>query len=382
MSVLRLILPLLILCLAACSHHVQIDFNDQTFNQNYGTVKLNLPFDIDETAVPSTVKWGEILMLHVGKTPKEGYPAVSGKYLVDQGNLIFKPRFPPVPEQSYTVVFNAKQFAKQLPNHPTLAKLTYQTGFYIEPVEFEKIASVTASLPFADKVPANLLRFYLYFSHPMSLDNPYNYLTLLDENHQPVKDAFVELQQGLWDQKRTRLTVLIHPGRIKRGVGPNIKLGNVLKQNQRYRLILNKGFKDYRAVQMKNDFHKDFVVTEPIYKKLDLTQWTLYLPEPDSFTPLRINVERTLDPVLAHRMITLMDMSDHSIIAGKMSFNGVGNDYFFTPNQKWKSGTYRVQVENKLEDLAGNTLAWSFDEAMPQNNKIDHNRRHSIPFSL
>lgn len=63
-------------------------------------------------------------------------------------------------------------------------------------------------LPLTDTVPQNMLRFYLYFSQPMSIDDPYKYLSLLHSDGREVHDAFVEFSQGLWDKDRTRLTVL------------------------------------------------------------------------------------------------------------------------------------------------------------------------------
>jgi hypothetical protein len=81
----------------------------------------------------------------------------------------------------------------------------------------------------AGAVPANLLRWHLVFDR-LANDVGAEAIALLDRSGQPVRDAFVDLPEGLWDATGTRLTLLLHPGRIKRGLRSSTRFGGALAQ--------------------------------------------------------------------------------------------------------------------------------------------------------
>src|SRR5262249_56091734 len=74
--------------------------------------------------------------------------------------------------------------------------------------------------PSRKELPENLLRFYFHFSAPMSRGDVYQYIRLLDAAGKPIEAPFLELEQELWDESGRRFTLLIDPGRIKRGLKP------------------------------------------------------------------------------------------------------------------------------------------------------------------
>ena len=82
------------------------------------------------------------------------------------------------------------------------------------------------SYPSGDSLPANALRLYVHFSRAMAARDA----------HAPRPPArrgrtarcrwrSWTSRAGLWDPGRTRLTLLFHPGRVKRGVAPGERLG-------------------------------------------------------------------------------------------------------------------------------------------------------------
>jgi hypothetical protein len=301
---------------------------------------------------------------------------------VHQGKLLFKPRFAPVPEQSYTLVFNADKLAKLLPGQHKLAQASYQLTRYVAPVKLAKTTKVVQVLPLTATVPQNVLRFYLHFSAPMSFDNPYHYLSILDEHQQVVPDAFVEFSEGLWDKQRMRLTVFIHPGRIKRGVGPNVKQGMVFQPGHNYRLKLDKRFKDFRGVELAADFYKEIKVSAPVFEKVKPDSWQLTLPEPNTMQALEITPERAVDPALALRMITVLDKATQTEVQGNMAFDEQGITLRFKPAQRWQAGAYQLSIEQRLEDLAGNTLGWAFDSETPIKSQTGEKVEHAVAFEL
>ena len=79
-------------------------------------------------------------------------------------------------------------------------------------------AVVDGIFPSSDALPENLLRFYVHFSAPMQSGGVQDHIVLLGSDGQPVVAAFLELTTELWGPAMRRLTVLLDPGRIKRGV--------------------------------------------------------------------------------------------------------------------------------------------------------------------
>mgnify|MGYP003346898067 CR=1 FL=1 len=88
----------------------------------------------------------------------------------------------------------------------------------VPPVPPERATTlVTQIYPSADVLPENTLKFYVHFSAPMSRGHSYDHIRLLDEANRPVELAFLELAEELWSPDMLRLTLLMDPGRIKRG---------------------------------------------------------------------------------------------------------------------------------------------------------------------
>ena len=73
--------------------------------------------------------------------------------------------------------------------------------------------------PQAKVLPANTLRFYIHFPRSGEAHFDRDQLWLLNEEEQVVRDSFLVLSQELWSLDGRRLTVLMEPGRIKRGLG-------------------------------------------------------------------------------------------------------------------------------------------------------------------
>ena len=79
--------------------------------------------------------------------------------------------------------------------------------------------------PSGADVPANLLRVYVEFSGPMGRDNALKHIRLLDESGSEVIAPFLPVEAELWTADRTRFTLLFDPGRVKRGIKPNLDHG-------------------------------------------------------------------------------------------------------------------------------------------------------------
>ena len=94
------------------------------------------------------------------------------------------------------------------------------TEFQIQREDAAAPALVTDVYPSGDVLPENVLRFYVHFSVPMTPHLASDFVTLRDASGVADRAAFMKFKQELWNADRTRLTVLIDPGRIKRASPP------------------------------------------------------------------------------------------------------------------------------------------------------------------
>jgi hypothetical protein len=126
-------------------------------------------------------------------------------------------------------------------------------GFDVAPPGGEE-PQVTAVFPSGDTLPENALRVYVHFSQPMQARDAHRHVRLEQQDGRLVPLAFVEVQHGLWDPRRMRLTLLFHPGRIKRGVAPGEKLGPPLLAGEGYRLVVDAAMCDASGRPLGRDF--------------------------------------------------------------------------------------------------------------------------------
>ena len=59
----------------------------------------------------------------------------------------------------------------------------------------------------------------------MSTGDAYQHIRLLDETGREVPRAFLQTAHELWDERRQRFTLILDPGRIKRGLRANLEDG-------------------------------------------------------------------------------------------------------------------------------------------------------------
>ena len=82
--------------------------------------------------------------------------------------------------------------------------------------------------PTADEVPVNLLKLYVRFSGPMSEGWAFGgsvHVRHAKRSGEPPRTSSPRAEPELWDRERTRLTMPLDPGRIKRGLVPNEEAG-------------------------------------------------------------------------------------------------------------------------------------------------------------
>jgi hypothetical protein len=224
------------------------------------------------------------------------------------------------------------------------------------------VAATVASqiYPSADVLPENLLKFYLTFSAPMSRGRSYDHVQLLDAQGKIVELPFLELDEELWNPEMTRFTLLIDPGRIKRGVLPLEQIGPSLEKGKSYTLVVSRAWRDGNGQPLAADFRKNFRVVAADRAPIDPQNWKLETPASASREPLAIGFGESLDYALAQRVIAVVTASG-AVIKGTVALTEQERLWKFRPEQPWQAGAYQLLIETTLEDLAGNNIGKPFE---------------------
>jgi len=281
-----------------------------------------------------------------GGVPAPDVPAVAGELRVEGETLIFEPRFPFVPGLRYTARL-------RLPGRP--ARLRE----FDVPQPAGEPPRVTHVFPSGDTLPENTLRLYVHFSQPMDAHGATRHVRLFDAADQEVPLPFVEIEPGLWDPRQTRLTLLFHPGRVKRGVGPGERLGPPLREGGAYRLVVDAGLRSGLGQTLAGALEKHFRVgpadrTAP--RAADLR-----VAAPDApHAPLAVTLPEPLDEGLLRRLLWVEDGKGRRL-EGAIEIESGETLWRFRPAQPWLAGTYSLRVHPALEDRAGNRFDRLFD---------------------
>lgn len=214
--------------------------------------------------------------------------------------------------------------------------------------------------PTADALPENLLKFYVHFTGPMSRGNIYDHIRLRDESGKDVELPFLEIDEELWDATMTRLTLIIDPGRIKRGVRPLEEIGPALEAGKSYTLVIGREWRDGAGNPLKESFQKMFKIGPPDRDPPDPSRWKVEAPQAGSRDRLAVVFPESMDHALAQRLIRVTGETGE-IAGGKASLEDQERRWTFTPDTVWRRGRYQLIIQTTLEDLAGNNIGKPFE---------------------
>jgi hypothetical protein len=292
-------------------------------------------------ADPAAAKeWPSIFRVSVAQKQAE---AMLGTYSVEDGTLVFHPRFPLASGVRYRAVFDAPGVARQ-------------EAFFDGPKRLDvPAAKVAAVYPSANVLPSNTLRMYIYFSAPMSRGEAWKHIHVLDESGSPIELPFLVIDQELWDAGYQRLTLLFDPGRIKRGLVLNEQVGPPIVEGKRYTLVIDGQWRDSQGRPLGEDFRKTFQGGPSDRNPPFLKLWQVSAPKPGTLDPLVIDFPKAMDYGMVQRLIALPG------VAGSVTVDREETRWRFTPREPWTPGAYKLIVDAKLEDITGNRINRAFD---------------------
>ena len=334
MSIARVAIAAVVLWTGAAAESVSIRMEGSAFRV--------VGWDANRGAPPAD--WASVFAVYAGAGD---VPAMLGAYSVEDGVLVFRPRFPPSPGVRYRVVF-----------HPP-GEAAVEAFFEVPKPRAAAATRVEHVYPSTDLLPDNQLKFYIYFSAAMQRGEAWRHIHLLDDGGAPVELPFLEIDQELWDRDYRRLTVLFDPGRIKRGLLPLQEVGPAIVEGRKYTLAIDRDWKDAGGAPLHGEFRKMFRVGPADRTPIDPRAWRVTAPAAGTTAALTVTFPKPLDYALLLRLLQVTGGGRE--IAGTPAVDTNETRWSFTPREPWKVGEYKLMVDTSLEDLAGNKVGRAFD---------------------
>lgn len=220
--------------------------------------------------------------------------------------------------------------------------------------------SVVNIYPTSDSLPVNILRFYIEFSHPMQELGILNHIKLTTEDGRNITGVFFENQYELWNEDRTKVTLIVDPGRVKTGLLAHNTLGRAFDYGKTYFLTVDSLLRDFNDENLNQVFSKKFNAVSEDTTAPNLSNWSVSCPIANTGDFLKIDFNDKIDHISAKTLIKVVD-DNGQLVVGKIILGKNESAWIFKPEHKWKKGAYNLIVNSRLEDIAANSLNGIFD---------------------
>jgi hypothetical protein len=272
------------------------------------------------------------------------FPPMAGQLRRRGGDVCFVPRFPFLAGTAYAVRVgdaDVAVLARPGPGQPATAE-------------------VLGISPSAAQVPRNLLRCYVLFSVPMSEGQAARHVRLVRDDGSVLAGALLPGRDELWDAGRRRLTVLLDPARIKRGLAGHRAAGYPLRAGEPFRLVVGPEFTDARGTPLRAGAERRYLVGADERRPVRPEDWALAVPRRGTAEPLRAQFGRPLDHGLLARCLRVAG-PDGQPVDGTVQLGAGEQSWQLVPRQAWAPGPHQLIVDPVLEDVAGNSVRRVFD---------------------
>lgn len=270
---------------------------------------------------------------------------ILGELQEDEGRVLFTPLIPFTRGESYEVLYGDS---------------------VIGTVTIPQLAQGDANLvvdeiyPTQDTLAENQLKFFVKFSNPMREGESVSHIALLNSDKDTLKGVFLDLQPELWNEDQTLLTLWLDPGRIKRDLIPNLEMGAPLEKGETYRLVISDQWKGKSGGKLDQVYTKYFIVATRDSISPVPASWILDTPKAGTADAVILDFSEALDYSLLNEVFKILD-KDGQRLSGNWIIGIEEKSIHFTPETPWKKGKYILEIESRLEDLAGNNLNRLFE---------------------
>lgn len=231
--------------------------------------------------------------------------------------------------------------------------------------------SVVAVYPSADRIPENVLRFYVSFSAPMREGDFLDHVRLERvDTKEDLTGVFFDNIHELWSSDRRRITLLVDPGRVKTGLRANLEMGRAFEAGGTYRLRVLETWTSTRGEPLLSEYSHTFQAIAEDSAPVAPDRWCLIPPAAGSPEPLQVDFGEPVDHVSVHRLLRILDPED-TPLSGTWTLGPAERTAAWTPDAPWGApiGAHTLLISGRFEDVAGNNLNAAFEhrpQAVPE----------------
>ncbi len=215
----------------------------------------------------------------------------------------------------------------------------------------------------------------------MTQGEAYEHIELQGANGQPVPFPFLEIAEELWDESGQRLTLLLDPARVKRGLVPREEDGPILIAGSRYRLVIKATWPDARGAPLAKGFFKTFTVDPEDFRQPDPATWKIKSPKSKTRDALTFIMPEPMDHATFARGVTI-ENDKGQVVLGEFKFSNEETQAHFIPLKDWRPGLYDVRILKRIEDLVGNSILRPFEVDRFDDVAAAPNERESITIEI
>lgn len=272
----------------------------------------------------------------------------AGTWSAWTGGARFAPAFPAVPGATYVL----------LARSPAGGVWVVRGRAVVPETTPAPTTRVVALDPDVAVVPENLLRFSIGFSAAMEEGGAGAHVHLRSADGRAVPGALLPMPPELWDSPRRRLTVLLDPGRLKRGLRPHAEAGPPLRRGTAVTLVVDEQVRDAAGAPLLAGAARGYDVGAPVRSRVDPLRWDVRWPTTGG-DALTVGFGRPLDRALVDRCLRVVDAAGRPVPGRAAPAPGAAG-WTFSPAGA-PAPDWALLVHPDLEDLAGNSVRRVFD---------------------
>ncbi|SMP26816.1 hypothetical protein SAMN06264346_10967 [Chryseobacterium profundimaris] len=290
----------------------------------------------------------DIFKIFMIQNNTESQTSLLGSYYKIEDTIFFEPQFELGEGLSFSVNFSYK--------NNTVKKL-YKT----KPIDNSIIQEIDVKeiYPRDNKIPKNVLTFYVEFPVPMIEDESvYRYVNLLDENKKTL--AHVWYNKARWISDKVMM-IMIHPGRVKKDISYYDNLGEIFTVSKKYYLEITDKIKPLNSNSKLIYFTKEFEIINPLNTCPKVLEDKLNNPKKNTFDKLKIAFDRPIDFFSAQIGISVKNYDSDIAFEGKIIPGSEDTEWYFVPAKPWTEKKYTLIFNKYLSDPSGNSLIKPFE---------------------
>lgn len=285
-----------------------------------------------------------LLALYLVKNGKTAPVPVTGSYKTFDGRLWLTP----LVDLGEGLVFSLKSNLSS----DTAGLLVYKTPFLTLPaLDHPEVVKI---FPERRAVPENILCFHVLFNQPMSQQqDAFRYVKVY---HEGEEIPLIWKHTSTWTQNGKLLVLMIHPGRVKRGIAHR---GKALSKGNIYRIVVGLDIKDSYGRKIAEEATKEFEIVDADYKVPKIKERHIEFPENRDRSPITLRFSEPMDYA---RLVNGIELHNENGIEVKHMVEHVNDKlYQFHPKDEWESGEYTLVLTHFVADLSGNQLDRKFE---------------------